>query len=912
MRCPEDMAQTTPFVGRRAEATVLSAAFDGTGHEVVLVTGDAGIGKSRLVAEVIAALPDVLVLAGAALPLSESLPYGPVVDALAPLGAGPGRPLLDRALRRCAPYVVRQLAGLLPSLSVDSPGPPVPAAEDRSRLLHAVRDLLAALGTERRTVLVVEDLHWSDLATRDLLTFLVRAVPPGVAVVLTSRLGELAVGDPLLDWLADVSRLPAVETVALSALPAEESLALVAALAGPAPADSLVDDVLRRGQGSPFFIEQLVAAARAAAPVGASDEVPAGIGRLLGNRVRSVSGPASEVAAALAVAGRPLSEPELAACVGGVDVAPAMRELVDARLVAAAEDGRYRLRHALLEDTVRSMLLASQRARLHAAAGAVLAARGTESPAEVAVHFARAGDQPREAHWSVAAARQAESMFAWSAAAASWLRVWDLWDNLPQQERPEVELTAVVLGCVLAARRVDDGPRYRQLLERALADRRITSDDRVTARLTWLYGNWLELTDVAAGVATMQRAVALFERSGPPCADHALALLTLARAKTDNAATTGTEAAELAEAARIADASGDVAVQLDVAADRAMDLIESGDVPAGLAGLAEASERAIATGTTVGAPRLPLCFSDTYLWLLRLEDCIEVSLAGLESANTNGYRESLGAALLATNAFEALLLRGDVDTAEALVAAHRRPGFTTNGWPLHLANAELDVLGGRPGSALAAVDEASALGFVYDEMWHWITEIAIAAHLLQGDPAGACARSEAVVARVDGSAGAERTGRLLALTARAYADLADIDPTADRTGSAEVLVQRADRWGAFRPHPARVKASAHALTFQAELARLTRSGEEVAWRAARDVWSEHGARAEAGYASARLAAALLATGHRKDAEAELGAAYSVAGADAPLRRQVLELARLGRLTPRGHRRPRGRHPGRGS
>ena len=71
------MAQATPFVGRRAEASVLSATFDGTGHGVVLVTGDAGIGKSRLVAEVIAALPDVLVLAGAALPLSESLPYGP-------------------------------------------------------------------------------------------------------------------------------------------------------------------------------------------------------------------------------------------------------------------------------------------------------------------------------------------------------------------------------------------------------------------------------------------------------------------------------------------------------------------------------------------------------------------------------------------------------------------------------------------------------------------------------------------------------------------------------------------------------------------------------------------------------------------------------------------------------------------
>ena len=182
-------------------------------------------------------------------------------------------------------------------------------------------------------------------------------------------------------------------------------------------------------------------------------------------------------------------------------------------------------------------------------------------------------------------------------------------------------------------------------------------------------------------------------------------------------------------------------------------------------------------------------------------------------------------------------------------------------------------------------------------MWHWLTEIGIAAHLLQGDPAAACARSEAVGARVDGSADAERTGRLLALTARAYADLADLDPAADRAGIGEELRPAGRPLGSLPAPPRPGESRAYAMTFQAELARLTRSGEEVAWRAARDVWSEHGARAEAGYASARLAAALLAAGHRKDAEVELSAAYAVAGVDAPLRRQVLELARLGRLAP---------------
>ena len=284
---------------------------------------------------------------------------------------------------------------------------------------------------------------------------------------------------------------------------------------------------------------------------------------------------------------------------------------------------------------------------------------------------------------------------------------------------------------------------------------------------------------------------------------------------------------------------------------------------------------------------------------MRLEDCIEVSLAGLESATANGYRESFGAALLVTNAVECLLLRGDVDTAEALVAAHLRPGFTTNGWPLHLARAELDVLGGTARVGARGRGRGSPpWAWSHDEMWHWLTEIAHRRPTCcRATRPAACARSEAVVDRVDGSADAARTGRLLALTARAHADLADLDPAADRPGIGQELLERADRWGALLPHPARVKAAAHAMTFQAELARLAQSGEEAAWRAARDLWSEHGARTEAGYASARLAAALLAAGHRKDAEVELGAAYTVAGADAPLRRQVLELARLGRLTP---------------
>ena len=140
---------------------------------------------------------------------------------------------------------------------------------------------------------------------------------------------------------------------------------------------------------------------------------------MLLSRVRSVGSAATESLRALAVAARPITEDELTVCVGtGVDVAPALRELLDAHLVAPAADDRYRLRHALLEDTVAATLLASQRASLHAGIAAVLAARAGESPAEVATHWARAGNRVEEARWSVEAARHAEGVYAWPEASA--------------------------------------------------------------------------------------------------------------------------------------------------------------------------------------------------------------------------------------------------------------------------------------------------------------------------------------------------------------------------------------------------------------------------------------------------------------------------------------------------------------
>ena len=185
-------------------------------------------------------------------PLSDPLPYGAVIDALACLADPSSRPALDRALARCAPYVRPQMAALIPALSDEMRGSPDSSA-DRTRLFAAVRDLLAALGTERRTALVVEDLHWADPGTLDLLTFLVSGgrLPAGIAVVVTARREELPPDDPVLDWLAATARVMGVELVTLGALSDDEVGALVVSLVEDEPDASFLAEWFSAGKATP-------------------------------------------------------------------------------------------------------------------------------------------------------------------------------------------------------------------------------------------------------------------------------------------------------------------------------------------------------------------------------------------------------------------------------------------------------------------------------------------------------------------------------------------------------------------------------------------------------------------------------------------------------------------------------------
>ena len=278
------VAGVAGFVGRDRELSRLRAAL-GAGTRLLLVVGDAGVGKTRFAGEGMrrAAAGGLVPVWGRCLPLAEKLPLLPVAEALGELSELDGGGLLEAALALAPPYVRVEIERLLPQLG---PGE-VAAAERgegwrRDRLFAGVAQLLGAVARRSPVGLVVEDVHWADGATLDCLTYLAGAGRGGgaVTVVVTCRGDEAPLDQQVAQWLAHVRAADGVEEIRLGPLSREEVAEQITGLVGGAPPPRLVDDLYARAEGNPFFTEQLVAAALAG-PAGSGLRGPAGLpGRL--------------------------------------------------------------------------------------------------------------------------------------------------------------------------------------------------------------------------------------------------------------------------------------------------------------------------------------------------------------------------------------------------------------------------------------------------------------------------------------------------------------------------------------------------------------------------------------------------------------------------------------------------------
>ena len=436
------MTSTTAsgFVGRAEELDRLLGLLDRADRgrpAVGLIAGDAGVGKTRLLDELAARASDrgVRVLVGGCMEVGDvGLPYVPFVDAFRDLGTRPEEAEVTAPLSAAVPSLGR----LLPELATDQgPAPPPGDGFERVQLFDGVLSLLVRLSELAPLLLVIEDLHWADRSTRDLLAFLIRTLRGGrVALVASYRSDELHRRHPLRPLLAELVRLPDLERIELSPFGRAELAEHLQAVAGQPVPPAVVDRILARSEGNAFFAEELVAAGAIRADIA----LPDALADVLLGRIEGLPDLAQEVLKVAAVAGRRVGHELLVAASGRpeAEVERGLRDAIAGQvLVATAATESYRFRHALLQEAVYGDLLPGERTRLHATYARLLATADpsgddpSASAAELAWHCLASHDLPGGLAALVRAADHAATVFAPSEAFRHLTQALELWSRVP-------------------------------------------------------------------------------------------------------------------------------------------------------------------------------------------------------------------------------------------------------------------------------------------------------------------------------------------------------------------------------------------------------------------------------------------------------------------------------------------------
>ena len=416
------------LVGRSAELARLRALLDDatSGAVAALIGGDAGVGKSRLVTEVtsIAAGQGFTVLCGQCAEIGDSVPYLPFADAIRTASAEVEAAVKARPV----------LARLLPDGGAGGDPETDRAGLTRQQMFGTVLGLLAELSARGPVLLVLEDLHWADASTRDLLTFLLRMLHgERVAIIGTYRTDDLYRRHPLRPVVADLLRLPSVTSVQLGPLSPSALTELLFAIAD-APgrlSAATVNQIVASAEGNAYYAEELLAALSDPADARNGPVLPSGLAALLMSRVERVSDAAQRVLRAASVAGRRSGDDLVRAASGLPDAAydEAVREAVANQLLVPDGADGYSFRHALLREAVYSDLLPGERTRLHGQLAALLSGV-PGAAAELAHHSLASHDVPGAFAASVRAGDEARRLGAPTEAHRHYDRALSLWDRV--------------------------------------------------------------------------------------------------------------------------------------------------------------------------------------------------------------------------------------------------------------------------------------------------------------------------------------------------------------------------------------------------------------------------------------------------------------------------------------------------
>jgi DNA-binding NarL/FixJ family response regulator len=527
---------TGDLVGREIEQAelraALAAARNGEGG-LVLVAGEAGVGKTRLVDEVLRDAGVVTLRGGAA--QETTPPYGPVVQALrAYLRERPG------ALAECGP-LLRHLALLIPEL-----GRPPPKV-DRLTTLEALRRAFEVVAGQQPVAVLLDDLQWSDETTLvEVLPFLcesLESVP--VLLVGVYRSDEIPRGHPLRQLRRDLRRAGRLRELMVEPLAREATGALAAGLLGQAPGPALVTLLYERSQGIPFFVEELVAGLGAGGRLrsgkhgltlaeGSEIPIPDTVRDAILLRLASLPDDARPFLEAVAVAGLSFDLELILDMAGDVGLA----ESLEWGVLVDTGPGRVAFRHALTREALYSQVPWTRRRSLHRLLAERLEERGAPS-ALVAEHWVGARDHERACHALVEVAGAFASVHGHRDALVAAKRAAEIWPEGQDEQGRLALLERIALCAQLCGKMEESATAWREL-----ADCRRLADDVLGAAeaLSQLAATYELQGAVARALSARRDAAGAFSRSGLP----------------------GEAAAELLAAAAHLDAAGSLRAALEL------------------------------------------------------------------------------------------------------------------------------------------------------------------------------------------------------------------------------------------------------------------------------------------------------------------------------------------------------------
>ncbi|MBC2902948.1 helix-turn-helix transcriptional regulator [Streptomyces cupreus] len=701
-----DEMQTLNDALARAEAGGTSQAL-GTGGEpqALLLGGEAGVGKTRLVEEFAnrAARAGAVVALGGCVEIgADGLPFAPFSTALRAL-----RHELPAELAAAAAGQEEELARLLPELG--ETGSKRYDENGMARLFELTARLLERVAADRTVVLVLEDLHWADASTRHLFAYLVRTLRTGRLVVLaTYRSDDIHRRHPLRPLLAELDRLRTVRRIELARFNRDEVGRQIAGILAGEPDPAQVDEIFERSDGNAFFVEELAVAAHEGCCTGLTDSLR----DLLLVRVEALPEPAQRVARIVAEGGSTVEYRLLAAVarLAEDDLIEALRAAVGAGILSAAPGGDgYRFRHSLVREAVSDDLLPGERSRLNRAYAEALQADPSLVPADervmrLASYWYHAHDPAKALPAVLDASVTARCRHAYSEQLRLLERAMELWDSAPEDVRATlrpVDYTEVYPPCgcdpattalryldlmaeaAVAGRLCGERERALKITKRALrlldgegegdpppcSQPRSRRGDPQRAAWFWIQRSRLVQAQARGDgwqeIATAQELV----RGLPPSEVHAEVLATAAawamvRAPGPEAMTAAERAVEYARMVGATD------IELNARLTHGVLLVDAGDIETGLGLLYEVQEQAVSSGPASVLGRSHINLASVLEGIGRSEEAVGILRAGLRLTQDRGLRDS--EAWIWANLAEALISLGHWEEgAEAAVTAQR-------------------------------------------------------------------------------------------------------------------------------------------------------------------------------------------------------------------------------------------------